>query len=373
MKLGVAYQHSNNPAEAFAMLIAQRRLNFAGTDFNHPGGVNNFREQITASYALYRGGQDSHQSEAAELSVKASELDMVAVRNRLINDITAAYYGQLAAIEAHNVAERAINAVQSELKQSELRYHAGTVLKSDVLSLQVQLAEAQESEIQTANAIELANSMLKTLLAWTDGALLLKQASDSLPKTPGSFDSLLNKALAQHPELAAAAKRVALAEQQVAAAKSAYLPRADAYVSYGFNNQSPDFDTDRDNVSVGVQVEVELFNGFATQNKVKAAERELLGAQEGLRQQRLIIENAVKSAQLRLLEALNRVDVASVAVTAADEALRLVDEQRQAGVVTVTRYLEAEVARDKAYTRQISARYDALRAEAELQLATGGF
>jgi len=183
----------------------------------------------------------------------------------------------------------------------------------------------------------------------------------------------LTQALAQHPELQAAAKRVAMAEQQLAAAKGAYLPRADAYASYGFNNRSPDFDTDRDNVSVGVQVEVDVFNGFATQAKVKKAGHELTAAQEALRQQRLQIENAVKSAQLRLQEALNRADVAAVSVQAAEEALRLVNEQRQAGVVTVTRYIEAEVARDRAHTRQISARFDALRAEAELKQATGGF
>jgi outer membrane protein TolC len=71
------------------------------------------------------------------------------------------------------------------------------------------------------------------------------------------------------------------------------------------------------------------------------------------------------------MEALNRQQVAKVAVNAAEEALRLVNEQRNAGVVTVTRYIEAEVARDKAKTRDISARYDALRAEAELKQATG--
>ena len=72
-------------------------------------------------------------------------------------------------------------------------------------------------------------------------------------------------------------------------------------------------------------------------------------------------------------EALNRAEVAALAVESAEEALRLVKAEREAGVVTVTRYIEAEVARDKAHTRQISARFDALRAEAELKQATGGF
>jgi len=373
VKIGLSYQHSNNPAEVFAMIIAQRRLDFAGTDFNHPGSVDNYRPQITASYSLYRGGQDTHQAQAAELGIETSELEKSAVRNRLVNHITAAYYGHRAAVDAYTISQRSVAAVQSELDQSQVRYQAGTVLKSDLLSLQVQLAEAKEAEIQAANAIEMANTLLKTLLGLSaDEPLSIKETlAQALPKTPAKFDTLLAQALAQHPQLQAAAKRVAIARQQLAAAKGAYLPRADAYVSYGSNSQNFDFNTGRDNVSVGVQVEVDVFNGFATQEKVKKAEHELTIAQEAARQSRLQIENELKSAQLQLQEALNRAAVAAVSVEAAEEALRLVNEQRQAGVVTVTRYIEAEVARDKAHTRQISARFDALRAEAELQQATG--
>ncbi|MDP2901611.1 MAG: TolC family protein [Methylovulum sp.] len=375
IKVGLSYQHSNNPAEAFAMVIAQRRLDFTGTDFNHPGGVDNYRPQITASYSLYRGGQDTHQAQAAKLDIETSELEKSAVRNRLVNHITAAYYGHSAATDAHTISQRSVAAVQSELQQSETRYQAGTVLKSDVLSLQVQVAEAKEAQIQTANAIEMANTLLKTLLGLSaDEPLPIKETlAQALPKTPAKFSTLLTQALAQHPELQAAEKRVAIAKQQLAAAKGAYLPRADAYVSYGSNSNNLDFDTSRDNVSAGVQVEVDVFNGFATQEKVRKAGHELTAAQEAARQGRLQIENELKSAQLKLLEALNRADVAAVSVQAAEEALRLVNEQRQAGVVTVTRYIEAEVARDKAHTRQISARFDALRAEAELKQATGGF
>lgn len=373
VKLGVSYQYSNNPAEAFAMLISQRRLNFAGTDFNHPGGVENFRPQVTATYSLYRGGQDSHLREAAQLGTQAAELEQAVVRNRLVNHISAAYYAHLAALDAHQLSQRSVAAVQSELEQSQLRYQAGTVLKSDVLSLQVQVAEAKEAEIHAANAIEMALTMLKTLLGMSaDEPLALKEAlAQALPKPPEKFTELLAQAMAQHPELQAAQKRVAIAEQQLAAAKGAYLPRADAYVSYGANSKDVDFSTNRDNVSIGVQVEVDVFNGFATQAKVKKAEHEVTAAQEAARQSRLQIENGLKSAQLNLQEALNRADVATVSVQAAEEALRLVNEQRQAGVVTVTRYIEAEVARDKAQTRQISARFDALRADAELKQAIG--
>jgi outer membrane protein TolC len=373
IKASLSYQHSDNPAQAFSMIIAQRRLSFAGNDFNHPGGVDNYRPQVTATYSLFRGGQDYYRKQAAELGIETSELEKSATRNQLVNNVTAAYYGELAAMEAHEISQRSIAAVQSELDQSRIRFDAGTVLKSDVLSLEVQLAEAKDAEIQTANAIELAQSMLKTLLGLSANEAFAINATQqsALPAAPAVFDELLNQALSSHPELKAAEKRVAIAEQQLNVAQAAHLPRADAFVSYGSDSKDLAFSSNRDNVSAGVMVEVDVFSGFATQERIKKAEHELTAAQETARQTRLRIENQLKSAQLKLQEALSRVQVSSVAVQSAEEALRLVNEQRQAGVVTVTRYIEAEVARDKSHARQINARFDALRAEAELKQATG--
>ena len=373
IKASLSYQHSDNPAQAFAMIIAQRRLNFGGGDFNHPGGVDNYRPQVTATYSLFRGGQDYYRKQAAELGVETSELEKSATRNQLLNNVTAAFYGELAAMEAHDISLRSIEAVQSELNQSKIRFDSGVLLKSDVLSLEVQLAEAKDAEIQAANAIEIAHSMLKTLLGISASEPFAINTSQSAlsPEAPAGFDALLEQANSRHPELKAAEKRAAIAEEQLNVAKAAHLPRADAFVSYGSDSKDLAFSSNRDNVSAGVMVEVDVFSGFATQEKIKKAEHELNAAHEMVRQTRLQMENHVKSAHLRLMEALNRQQVAKVAVNAAEEALRLVNEQRNAGVVTVTRYIEAEVARDKAKTRDISARYDALRAEAELKQATG--
>ena len=373
LKASLSYQHSDNPAQAFAMIIAQRRLSLSGSDFNHPGGVDNYRPEVSASYSLFRGGQDYYRKQAAELGVETSELEKSATLNQLVNHVTAAYYGELAAMEAHTISQRSITAVQSELDQSRIRFDAGVLLKSDVLSLEVQLAEAKDAEIQTANAIELAQSMLKTLLGLSSNEAFAINTTQqaALPAAPAVFEALLNQALSSHPELKAAEKRVAIAEQQLKVAQAAHLPRADAFVSYGSDSKDLAFSSNRDNVTAGVMVEVDVFSGFATQEKIKKAEHELTAVQETARQTRLRIENQLKSAQLKLLEALNRAQVSDLAVQSAEEALRLVNEQRQAGVVTVTRYIEAEVARDRAHARQINARFDALRAEAELKQATG--
>ena len=373
IKASMSYQHSDNPAQAFAMIIAQRRLSFAGSDFNHPGGVDNYRPQVTASYSLFRGGQDYYLKQAAELGVETAELEKLATRNHLINHVTATFFGYLAAIDAFELSQRSVAAVESQLEQSKIRFDAGALLKSDILSLQVQLAEAKDAQIQAANAIEMAKAMLKTLLGLSaEQEFTISETLDqSLPPSPAAFEILLTQARDQHPEIKAIEKRVAMAEKYLNVAQAAHLPRADAFVSYGSDSQDFAYSTSRDNVTAGVMVEVDVFSGFATQEKIKKAEHQLTEAREAARQVNLKVENQVKTARLKLEEALNRLSVTQVAVQAAEEALRMVHEQHNAGVVTVTRYIEAEVARDKAKTRDISARYDALRAEAELKQATG--
>ena len=374
IKLGLSYQYSDNPSRAFGMIIAQRRLNFSpSTDFNHPGGTNNFRPEITAHYSLFRGGQDYYQTKAAQLGVEAVALEKAAARNYLIQTVNSSFYAYLAATEADKITTQSIKAVETELKQSRHRYDAGAILRSDVLSLEVQLAEAQDRKIQSSNAIELAKIGLKNLLGLTALEPFDINVSNQweLPVSNQSFDELLSLAMSQRPEKKAADKQIDIAQQQFNAARGAYLPTADAYVSYGSDSEGLGFSSNRDNVSAGVQINIDIFSGFRDSEKIKKAEYQLSIAKRQAKQTQLHIESAVKRAHLKLTEALARVNVMSTSVTAASEALRLVSEQRKAGAVTITRYIEAETARATSQSRHIAARFDALRAEAELNQAIG--
>jgi outer membrane protein len=371
----VSYEHSNNPAQVFSMIVAQRDFdNNSIQNINNPGYRQNFRPEIVGRLSLFRGGQDYHSSKAAELGIDAAEFERSSVRNALIEAVTASYYAYLAAIEAQKVAQDSITAIASELKQTKLRYEAGTILKSDVLSLEVKLAEAQESDIQAANSIELSKSSIANLLGLSsDQAFTVMPSSSALPKPKltSSFDVLLDLAMVQRPEVKAAANQVEIAQLKIKSEQAAYLPKADAYVSYGQNSQSPGISSNKDNVTAGVIVEMNLFSGFNTQQRVKAAERKAVEASETERKTKLVIEQEVKIAYLKLQEALARLNVTEASVEAADEAFRLVTEERRAEVVTVTRYIESEATRNKAQANIIAAHYDALSAEAALKKAIG--
>ncbi len=371
----VSYEHSNNPAQVFSMIVSQRDFGANSIqNINNPGYRQNFRPEIIGKLSLFRGGQDYQASKAAELGIDAAEFERSSVHNALIEAVTSSYYAYLAAQEAHKVAQDSISAITSQIKQTKLKYDAGTVLKSDVLSLEVQLAEAQNAEIRTANSIELAKTSIANLLGLSSDQAFTVAPSSSLltqPKLTASFNDLLELAMVQRPEIKAAAKQVEIAQLKLKSEQGAYLPKADAYVSYGQNSQSPGFSSNKDNVTAGVMVEMDLFSGFNTQQRVSAAERKAAEARETERKTRLAIEQEVKIAFLKLEEALARLHVTEASVLAANEAFRLVTEERRAEVVTVTRYIESEVARNKTQANTIAAHYDALSAEAALKKAIG--
>ena len=371
----VGYDHSNNPAQVFSMIVAQRDFGPNSiNNINNPGYRQNFRPEIIGKLSLFRGGQDYHNSKAAELGISAAEFERSTVRNALIEAVTASYYAYFAAQEAQKVAQDSILAIASELKLTRQRYEAGTVLKSDVLSLEVKSAEAQEAQIRAANGIDLVKTGIATLLGLpADQTFTVAPVSSMLsePKLASSYNDLLELAMVQRPEVKAAANQVEIAQAKLKSEQGAYLPKADAYVSYGQNSQSPGFSGSKDNVTAGVSVEMDLFSGLETKNRVSAAERKAAEAHETERKTKLAIEQEVKTAFLKLEEALARMRVTEASVAAADEALRLVNEQRRAETVTVTRYIEAEVARNKAHSNTIAAHYDALSAEAALKKAVG--
>ena len=370
----VGYEQSNNPAQVFSMIVAQRDFNPASiTNINNPGYRQNFRPEIIGKLSLFRGGQDYQNSKAAELGIDAAEFERSSAHNALIEAVTATYYAYLAAIEAQKIAQQSISSITSQLHQTTLQYQAGTALKSEVLSLEVKLAEREDASIRATNSIEIAKISLANLLGLSSSEAFTVTSSAVLskPSLTSSFNDLLGLAMTQRPEVQAAAKQVAISLHKVKSEQGAYLPKAEAYLSYGQNSQTPGFSSDKENVTAGVSVEMDLFSGFNTKQRVNIAERKSVEAQITERKIKLGIEQEVKLAFLKLQEALARLHVTETAVRSADEALRLVQEERRAETVTITRYIEAEVARNTAQSATIAAHYDALSADAALKKAVG--
>ncbi len=370
----IGFARTDNPAQAFAMILNQRKFSF-DLDFNNPGPTQNVRPEILGAFPIFRGGQDYLRRQAAELGVEAAKLERLAVRNALTEAVIDAFYALVAAPQLADSASASVRAVSTALDHARTGFDTGTVLKSDVLSLETRLAEAREGQLRATNAIELARTGLRTLLGQPAGEPLeiTPPVGDAALALPDTAEAAVTRATASRPELGAAASQVAMREREVKAERAAYLPTIDIVGGYG--NDSSDFQLSHNTDSwlVGATAELNIFSGFRTREKVRAAEHQLGEAREVERRTRLEVEREAQNAFLSYGEARQRATVSQAGLTAADAALRLVEEQYRAGTVTVTRYLEAEAARSAAQSRAIVARYDVRRAGAALQKAIGAW
>lgn len=368
----VGYSYTNNPALAFSAIVAQRRYE-PTMNINQPGFVENFRPELIGSMSLFRGGQDYYRKKAAELGVEAAELERSALHNRLAASVTAAYYAVLAAPQQVEAARHSLAAVDSELNHARILHKEGALLKSDVLSLEVRRSQAREAELKALNAVELTRSGLRTLLGLdTSDPLEIRESVDQpTSEQRDNLAGLITQALVQRPEMQVAARQVEMREKEVRGEQGGHLPRVNAFASYGINNRTPAFNFNNDNLTMGVNAEIDLFSGGATVARVAGAERKLAEAQAIRERTRLEIEDDVRKAQANLVESQQRKEVAEAATLSAREALRLVREQYRAGAATVTRYLEAEADQAQSEIREVSARYDALVARTFLQQAIG--
>lgn len=367
----VGYEYTNDPSRAFALIVAQRRFDF-GMDINHPGWVENFRPELIATWSLYRGGQDVERRRAAELGVEVAALEQQALRNRLTAAVTVAYYTWQMAPEQIAVARQSLHGIEAEQTHTRHRVEQGMALKADLLSLEVREAVSREAELRAANALSLAHSSLQWLMGNAipdDPAPKAGQRQPPLPPEP--LPILLERAVTQRPEGLAAQRQQAIRQAELKAERAHRLPRIDAYAGYGLNSQGPDMNFNQDNMTLGLNAQVDLFTGGATQARIAAAEQREVAAEAWVRRTRLTIEDEVRRAAATLQETLQRIETAERGRVAAEAALRLVHLQYQGGTAPVTRYLDAETDRAEASLRAIMAYYEAYMAEAQLQQAVG--
>ncbi len=83
------------------------------------------------------------------------------------------------------------------------------------------------------------------------------------------------------------------------------------------------------------------------------------------------VQLEVKSAYLNLTEAQARCRVSQASVASAEQSLTLVQRQFDGGAATVTRYLEAELDLTRARQRAAAARYDRVKASADIARSLG--
>ncbi|MFH1744355.1 MAG: TolC family protein [bacterium] len=359
------------PSSYLFKKIDQRRLR-ANTDFNDPGQLENSELGVGVTYNLYAGGRDVRNKQIRETDLSMSENQQQTVENRLIHAVIEAYFDGLAAKELIRTANQSVETVEAQLRETQIRYEGGSALRSDVLSLEVRLAQAKEELIRSENARDLSLVVLANLMGLEEWIGLQLSGQEWKPRAiPETAEEAVPIAFEDRPEMDEVRSAIERSRLEVGQAKSEYLPQVDAFARAYMDDDGFGYDSEDANWTVGLALRWELFSGGRRKAHRRLAEAAVDEMTAADRQTALRIRLDVNRAYLNLKAAETRQEVAQASVAQAEESLRLVKRQYEGGSATVTRYLDSERDLTAARVREISARYDIKKAFADVGRSLG--
>ncbi len=362
------YARTDNPPQAFFMNLNQRQASLQN-DFNQPDDTDNLRGTLGFRMLLADAGSRSLNGQSAELRARAADAARDAARNELVHQVTRAYYGVLQAKAFLAVGEESLTSLRENMRVAQERYDAGSAVKTDVLNLDVQVAEAQDQVIRARNGVQLAVAALNTAIGRTfvEDPEHVEPVSTqpTAPEDPeASFPGL-----DERPDLLAAALEAEAARRDAARVHRDRWPKVMAFGSLDADSDHlGDFE---ESYLVGALVDVEIFTGNRRKGEQAMAEarsREAAAQQTALRQQ---VEYDHTHSQLSVQEAWSRLQVARQSQASAEEALRITRERYEQGAADITELLTAQLGLTANRSREAGALYDYLIATSDLQRARG--
>lgn len=192
------------------------------------------------------------------------------------------YYDTLAAQNSQVVSAQVAAMAAENLADASAKYAAGVAALSDRLQAQAAYSQAQLNEVRSRGALAKAKGLIALRMGLAPQTPM--ELAGSLTRRPDTqfvqgIDQLLEQALLDHPALIAAKARLDAANASIAESQAGGRPTLSfiANASAMELNQSIALNGDsrtRDN-SVGLQLNIPLFEGFERAYHVRGAQAQL--------------------------------------------------------------------------------------------------
>jgi NodT family efflux transporter outer membrane factor (OMF) lipoprotein len=359
------------PSVDLAAGTARSRSNNVNTGASSTS--NNYRVEIGASWEVDVWGRIRRSVESAKANAAATAADLANARLSAQGELASDYW-QLRETDAEIALVKAtVDAYQRNLQITQNRYDVRIAAKTDVLQAQTQLAstqatlaglDSQRAQLEHAIAVLVGESPETFSIATADW-------NPTLPAVPAAMPSDL---LQRRPDIAAAERRVAVANAQIGVQKAAYFPTLN-FSGTGDSSAtavSQLFNASTYLWSLGLTATETLFDAGARRASVDAARAAYDETVANYRQTVLSAFADVENQLIALTVLERQYELRKQASVAADEAEQLTLNQYRAGLVDYTNVVSVQATAFNARTTLAQAMRDRQTTTVALIQALGG-
>ena len=287
-------------------------------------------------------------------------------------DAISGYYTLIMNRNLVDVAQQAVKDYQGHVTNVQAQYNVGLVASSDVLAAKTNLADSETNLVKAQNAANLSEATLNQVIAYP-AQTAINTAEHDLQYKPYNvtLEQAKAYALLHRSALVKSAMAVKEAEETLKKAKSGYLPTVGVEAGRGYADPDGYFGTSNKSWHIGAKASWSLWDGGATQNKVKVATDTLEKVKEA---NLAAVDNvllAVQKAYLNLRSAEQTIQSTQTAVAQGQESFRIATLRYRAGVGTNLDVLDAETKLTESRNNYVDALYNYNVSISALEQATG--
>lgn len=359
------------------------------TTLDRTGGVTNigrsghdqyetYGYSLNVSQPLYRK-QNSIQYEQSKVQVAQAEEQLSTVRQDLMVRVAQSYFDVLLAQDRVDLIRAQKSAISRQLEQAQANFEVGTATITDVHEAQARYDLALAQEIAAVNLLEARKHTIQSITGQFPERLAVARTElQAAVPEPREMEKWVETAEQNNLALKIQLQALQLASQEVERTRAGHLPTLDIVGSYNDNRANGGVSSDLvgynktlKTATLGLQLEIPLYQGGAISSKVREAVANHQKAQDD-------VEAARRQADLRTRQAFLLVSNSVAEVKAFEQAL--VSSQSQldstnlgyeVGVRTSVDVLNAQQQLFSAKRDLLQARYTWLLSVLQLKAAAG--
>jgi|GEM_PF-3903401 len=373
-RLDLKYENlrEDSPSLFLARRIEERNLNLGSQDLNHPGPHSHSSLGLHFQLPLSTGGLKNLSRQISKIRERITDSVHSLTKNEIIAGAVSLLLHHRVALEELKTQSSALERIQSHLREMEIKARGGSILKTDLLSMQVRKEEVRMKVVQAHAQVETSRATLSTFLGMDlDHPVKIKTPIGEFPPLPLQLKDALESGDEHRMELKKSEWEILVSENLVKQAQTDRKWKVSLFGNYQSSGSSLGIPDDGNSYIAGIAFSKNLFDHSLTRRKeqevAKLVEKNEL-ERERIRSQ---VRLEIKSAFERLKSARESVKVSKVNTQLAQENLELMKRYYGGGSVTATSLLEADQAYTNALLRGVLNRSEEDLARMELLRSMG--
>lgn len=325
---------------------------------------NVFFGAVTLTQPIYMGGKIVAMNRLAKIQEEANRMLQENESQNVIYAVDAAYWTVVSLNAKHRLAKSYVNLLDTLDRNVKLMLDQGVATRSDLLSVDVKLNEANVDLLKVENGLSLSRMALAQICGLpvhSDINVADEGVAQAIPSAEIATRYNMEEVYSRRPDLRALELASEATVQQKRVALSEMLPNIALIGSYSFTNPNM-FDGFKNRFggafSVGVMVKIPLWHWGGNYNGYRAARSAETISKIQVADAREKIDLQVSQAAYKAQEAVKTYLATESNLAKAQENLRTATLGFREGVITTDDVMAAQTAWLKAHSENIDAMID---------------